>query len=408
MKPIAFIISWYGENLIGGAERACRELAEHLHRRGIAVEVLTTCSRDFYQWDNFYPEGIYEVNGITVRRFEVDPRDQLNFDRANLKILQGDSLTIDEVRNFFEEMITSRGLYAFIARNRDKYWFVFTPYLFGTTYWGCWITPENSFIIPCLHKENYLNLIGYHKILESVRQLILYTEPEKELAWQALDLKKEPAVLGLGVEMRTDFDGNRFREKFSLNENFIFCPGRKLPEKNTPLLIEYFRQYKARHRNSLKLIFSGSGSITIPDSLQKDVLDLGFLSEEDKYDAFAAALLTCQPSIHESFSYVIMESWVCKTPVLVHEQCAVTSNHCRQSQGGIYFNAYREFEACVNLFLDHPDLRQRIGENGHQYVAENFQWDRIVERLIAIIHSSEASNPVEKPDTTVVGTHLRG
>jgi glycosyltransferase involved in cell wall biosynthesis len=407
-KPIAFVIPWYGESLLGGAERACRELAEHLYQRGIPVEILTTCARDFYFWENFYEEGIYEVHGIKVRRFEVDPRDQFCFDRINLKILRGEPLTVDEARSFTEEMINSQNLYHYIAEHRDKYWFIFTPYLFGTTYWGSWITPENSFIIPCLHEENYLNLIGYRKALERVRRLILYAEPEKQLAERILDLKREPLVLGLGIDLRKDFDGSRFRKKFSLNEDFIFCPGRKLPEKNTPLLLEYFKKYKDRHSTPLKLVLSGGGQVVIPESLQGEVLDLGFLSETDKYDAFAAAAFTCQPSIHESFSYVIMESWVCKTPVLVHAQCAVTSDHCRRSQGGLFFKNYLEFEECVHFFLNYPEKRQRMGENGQAYVAKNFQWDQVIERFIKILISGEVEGSVgvEKKESST--TYLRG
>ena len=47
------------------------------------------------------------------------------------------------------------------------------------------------------------------------------------------------------------------------------------------------------------------------------LIDLGFVPIQDKYDAYAAAELLCQPSKHESFSYVIMESWLCERPVLV-------------------------------------------------------------------------------------------
>ena len=43
----AFVIPWYGVNIPGGAEAEARRTAEHLHRAGVPVEVLTTCVRDF-------------------------------------------------------------------------------------------------------------------------------------------------------------------------------------------------------------------------------------------------------------------------------------------------------------------------------------------------------------------------
>jgi alcohol dehydrogenase (cytochrome c) len=38
---------------------------------------------------------------------------------------------------------------------------------------------------------------------------------------------------------------------------------------------------------------------------------------DGKYDAYAGANLLCQPSLHESFSIVLMEAWLAETPVLV-------------------------------------------------------------------------------------------
>ena len=39
----------------------------------------------------------------------------------------------------------------------------------------------------------------------------------------------------------------------------------------------------------------------------------------------------------ESFSIVIMESWLCGTPILVNAHCPVTVEHCQNSQGGLFF-----------------------------------------------------------------------
>ena len=44
----------------------------------------------------------------------------------------------------------------------------------------------------------------------------------------------------------------------------------------------------------------------------------------------AAASLLCQPSHNESFSLVIMESWLCGRPVLVSSQCAVTKDFAKR------------------------------------------------------------------------------
>ena len=107
------------------------------------------------------------------------------------------------------------------------------------------------------------------------------------------------------------------------------------------------------------------------------------VDKQDKYDACAAALTLCQPSVHESFSIVIMESWLCGRPVLVHEACPVTRNFASESNGGLYFGSYFEFEGCTDYLLSHADTASAMGQNGRKYVLENFDWDVIVQKYIS-------------------------
>jgi glycosyltransferase involved in cell wall biosynthesis len=91
------------------------------------------------------------------------------------------------------------------------------------------------------------------------------------------------------------------------------------------------------------------------------------------------------PSLHESFSIVLMESWLAQTPSLVHGQCAVTLEHSRRSNGGLYFNNYDEFAATLTYLLDHPQLAQQLGRQGRRYVLHNYAWDVIVPRYKQLI-----------------------
>ena len=78
---LAFIVQRYGTEILGGAEYACRLLAEHLVQRH-DIEVLTTCARDYITWKNEYPEGQDRIRGVTVRRFaNARTRDIAAFDR---------------------------------------------------------------------------------------------------------------------------------------------------------------------------------------------------------------------------------------------------------------------------------------------------------------------------------------
>jgi len=118
-----------------------------------------------------------------------------------------------------------------------------------------------------------------------------------------------------------------------------------------------------------------------PD-LHQDIVSLGFLPVQEKYDAYAAALALCQPSLNESFSIVIMEAWAAGTPVLVHEGCVATRDHCVASRGGLYFASFSDFVGCLDFLLDHPEQARRLAWNGCRYVELNYAWDRVIAKYL--------------------------
>jgi glycosyltransferase involved in cell wall biosynthesis len=86
--------------------------------------------------------------------------------------------------------------------------------------------------------------------------------------------------------------------------------------------------------------------------------------------------------MHESFSYVIMESWLMERPVLVHQNCEVTKFFASDSNGGLYFHNYFEYEGCVNYFLKHPDAANQMGKQGRKYVLEHFTWNKVIKNYM--------------------------
>lgn len=376
---ITFVIPWYGD-IPGGAENECKRTAENLQKNGIDVEILTTCVKEFLSdWNNnFYNEGVYNVNGITVRRFRVMHRNTRLFDKINYKLMHNQKISSQEEVQYITEMINSDNLYRYISDNKSKYdYFIFIPYMFGTTFFGSKIYPEKSILIPCLHDESYAYMNIYKEMFESVNGIIFLSEPEMRLAEKLFNLKKR-VVLGGGIDIDIKYEAKRFREKYGINDEFILYAGRRELGKNVPTLIDYFCRYNEKNNNNLKLILIGSGNVNIPKRYKNCILDLGFVPIQDKYDAYAASTVLCQPSINESFSIVIMESWLCEIPVLVHAKCDVTKDHCIKSNGGLYFSDFEEFEECINFYLQNQYIGKKMGIKGKNYVVNNYNWDNIM------------------------------
>ena len=396
MKKIAFVIPWYAEKIPGGAEMETREVTKHLKAAGMDVEILTTCVREFVSdWsEDYYPEGTEIVLGVPVRRFKVRKRESKAFDEVNLKLMNGTMPSKDEEKTFITEMINSPDLYDYISTHKDEYTaFVYIPYMFGTTYYGVKACPEKAVMIPCFHNEAYIYMSIFRKMYSQVAGMIFNARPELELTEKVYATENiEKIVMGIGMDIDLKTDPEAFRKKFGIKEPFIIYAGRKDVGKNVHTLLKYFGEYKKRNPSDLRLVLIGGGEIEIPASARKYVTDLGFIDRQDKYNATGAAEFLCQPSKNESFSLVIMESWLCGRPVLVHEKCDVTKNFCRESQGGLFFDDYFEFEGCVDHFLKNKDIAAQMGENGKKYVTEHFDWNVITERYRTFFEKIDARN----------------
>lgn len=388
VKKLAFVTPWYGENIPGGAEMELRGIATHLHESGIDVEILTTCVEQFMaDWNtDHYEPGIYEETGLTVRRFAVRKRDTNTFNKINEKLMRNIEVSEEEGRTFLQEMVNSTDLYRYIRENKSEYdLFIFIPYMFGTTFYGIKECYDKSVVIPCFHDEAYIYLKPFKEVFEKVQGMIFLAHPEQELAEKTFDLQNANCkTLGAGVDTDFTCDPEAFRKKFNINEPFILYAGRKDAGKNVDVLVKYFTEYKKRHKdNNTKLVLIGGGSIGIPSSMKNEIIDLGFVDKQDKYNAYAAAMVMCQPSTHESFSIVVMESWLAKRPVLVHSGCEVTKDFAKRVNGGLYFEDYWEFEGCIEYFENNPEICRQMGLNGREFVLENFAWPAIVRNYTA-------------------------
>jgi glycosyltransferase involved in cell wall biosynthesis len=383
---LAFVVPWFGEEVRGGAEMQGWETARELARRGFRVEILTTCSRSFlHRWDeNHHPAGVGEREGITVRRFPVDPRDEGRFAAANGALLGGAPAGVALEEDFVRQNINSSALYRFIAENAEHHLFIFTPYLYGTTLAGAAVRPERSLLIPCLHDEPYAFLGATRRMFLAVRGSLFFTPEEAAVARRACGSEPPGRVTGGGIDTQLRGDAERFRSFSAVREPYLLYVGRLDRGKNTHLVMAYAREWARRRGGAPRLVLLGSGPLAIPHD-DPAFFAAGALDEQGKMDACAGALLLCQPSVNESFSRVIMESWLNEVPVLVHADCAVTVGHCRRSGGGLWFRDFLEFSEAADLLADDPQLRLRLGAAGRRYVLAECSWDAVCANIVRAI-----------------------
>ena len=374
---IAFVVQRYGLEINGGAELHCRWLAEHLGRH-MPVDVLTTCAVEYDRWTNEYPAGQSELNGVRIQRFRVDrPRHPRRFQSLTSKVLGGPHTTEDELAWMQEQGPISSGLLEFLSANAQHYdAVVFFTYLYATTYYGLQCVPERALLVPTAHDEPPIYLGLFRSVFTIPRFIIYNTETERHFVQRRFQNQRVPsAVVGTGVDTPSDVSGERFRSKYGIHGDYVIYVGRVDQSKNIQVLCDYFTAFRQSYTGDLKLLVAGKGAWPLPR--HPDIVPLGFVSEQDKFDAIQAASVLIVPSQYESLSMAVLDAWAVGTPVLVNGNCAVLKEQCRLSNGGLWYQAQIEFEWMLRTLLAYSGLRSRLAAAGRAFTQRTYAWERI-------------------------------
>lgn len=387
MKKIAFVVQRYGLDVNGGAELHCRQLAEKL-TDSYQVEVITTKAVDYVTWDNVYSCDQEEINGVTVRRFAVSfPRDIQKFNQFSQKVLQASSDRQEEEEWMRQQGPYSEGLLEYLERHATDYAVViFFTYLYCTTYFGLPLAQDRAILIPTAHDELPIYLSIFKDMFLLPKGIFYNTELEKRFVegrFHNEHILNNQGRGGVGVDLPVDVAAERFREKYGLQEDYILYIGRIEEHKGCGALFQYFKEYKKRNKKALKLVLMGKEVMEIPK--MSDIISLGFVEDQDKFDGLAGCRFLVLPSQFESLSMVVLEAMALKKAVLVHANCEVVKEHCIISNGGLYYQNYFEFEGCINYLLGHEAECGLMGENGKKYVDKFYAWDAIIGRLSCMI-----------------------
>src|SRR5262249_11870366 len=264
--------------------------------------------------------------------------------------------------------------------------FLFVLYPFPTSFWGTLLAGERAHLLPCLHDEPYARYSTYRWMFRHARRALANSSAERDLPLRLYDRPPDRVVAaGEGIDLTPRGDGAAFRARRGLDGPLLMYSGRADLSKNIPLLLGYLREYWARRGTSIRLIRTGRDPMELPPTLREIVLDLGDVGAQERQDAYAAADVFVHPSVHESFSIVLMEAWLQGTPALVHTDCAVTRQAAEASGGGLAFHDFAEFAAALDMLLAASELRQAMGERGRAYVLATCDWSDVARRTVEAI-----------------------
>jgi glycosyltransferase involved in cell wall biosynthesis len=366
---VAFVVQRCGDDVAGGAEALClasaRTMAAHWD-----CEILTTCARDAQTWANEYAPGETADADVRIRRFAVDrPRDVRAFDRASRRIASDWGSLDDQEAWMRLQGPYAPGLFAHLERSGATYDCVFFfSYLYATTYFGLPPVAQRAILLPLAHDEWTFELPLFDRVFAQARACAFVSEEERLLVETRFpNAAPRGSIVRMAIDARPG-DGERFRAKYGIRDPFMLCIGRVEPAKGIEDLLAHFLALRALDPKPISLVLAGPVAMNLPE--RSDIVALGRIAENDKWDALAAADFVVVPSAYESLSIVALEAWAAGKAVLANGSSAVLVGQCRRSGGGLWYAQQREFVDLARSGL--VGEARTLGIQGARYVARTF------------------------------------
>ena len=385
---LAVVVQRYGADINGGAELHARYVAEHLSQHA-EVDVLTTCARDYVTWRDDYPPGT--EHGQWRARAPVSSRPRA---RSCMRSADGPtacSITqhshLDELKWLDAEGPKSTRAAAASAISADAgydYVFFFS-YRYYHSYHGAKAVPIARYprADGGAGRSDRPRLVAAHLPRRARADV---QQPGRETAHPGGVQQSRRAGRGRRHrfrDSRSQPQAERFRQKYGITGRFALYVGRIDQNKGCKELFPFFLQGLPALPKGLQLVLIGKEMLPIPDHPR--IRHLGFLDDQDKFDALAAADLLVMPSYYESLSMVALEAWALGKPVLANGRCEVLRGQCIRSQAGLYYETQAEFAETLRAISESRGLNAAFSANGRRFFQQHYAWPVIEQKYLDIL-----------------------
>jgi len=202
---------------------------------------------------------------------------------------------------------------------------------------------------------------------------------------------------GVDVDFFHKASGESFRKAYGLENSFVL-----LQVGNIGLVRRNIDSVKilnslSRSYDNVRLIFDGYGSpeqINMLTTLAKklDIKDkMLFLhteSDEELAEVYAACDVFVYPS-QITWSLAVTEAMAAAKPVIVPKKCGI-SEILQSGVNGIVIDHAKPEEIAeqVELLMNNPNLRKKLGENAYEYVRNNLSWEKYAKNMESVFEQT--------------------
>lgn len=394
----------------GGYENYALWLARRLREAGDSVSVLTTTA---YDLESFWlpgfrtlPSGSEVVDGIKVIRLPISYarwsrragrllgflpywRWKAQFARPSFQVpgLSGHLRDLDRVDVIHVGPLPyNRLLYQGIQEGRRR---------------NCRVIAT-----PCTHfgEEDNRQVAQHYtrpfqiELLNQCDKVLTLTGMERDRLVAAGVAASRVVSTGAGIDIDevTGGDGRRFREKHKIDGPLLLHLGTKAPDKGSITVVQAMQLLWAEGSQAW-LVMAGSSVSQFDEFLRgrqigpERLLNLSYVSAEEKRDLLAAATLLVHPSRVESLGLVYLEAWANAKPVVAADT-PVSREVIESEKDGllVHFGDVPALAASLRRLLQDPQLRDRLGGNGQKKAQNRFSSRAALDRIYPYFQAQAA------------------
>jgi len=377
MKILCIVQRYYP--VIGGAENHAKKFVDHLQKNH-DVDVFTTNALKINAFWNKNEKKIHCQNnsGEKTNRFNFLTPEQLP-----ISLIENFPLSSSHpgpfLANLWSELITNSGNYDLIYVISFPYDHVY-PAIFTAKKWNIPII-----ITPLIHQEfPELFLTGLKlSILNEANSITVSTRSEKKLL-EKNGIDKEKIFLIPPASEYFEIDQSEFRSKHNIpsNTKVILFVGMKSKDKGIITLINSMIKLWSEN-NDCVLVVIGQDTNEydqfikkLPNKFKNKIIDLNFVDEETKNQAFHSCDIFALPSKTESFGISYLEAWNFGKPVIGCNIISTRELISDRSEGLLVpFGDVEKLTNSILILLKNSNERTRLGNNGKKK-SKQFTWEK--------------------------------
>ena len=386
MNILHIVPSYYPAFEFGGPTQSVHLLNVALMKKSIAVKVLTT-NIGLENIEHIETGKWLDINGVQVKYFPFYVKQigkSFTFSPGLFfalfhEVKKCDLVHITGVWNF---PIISASL---VSNINSK------PYI---------ISPRGM-----LYKETFMMgnkymkriyydfLIKYY--LNRASAIHFTSEDERSSTLSYLKLNRPALVIPNGIDLtsyKTLPNKSLFKNKYNIlsNQKYILFLGRISKKKGLDILITAFEDL-VKVDSDLLLVIAGPDTEDYKKELDylleirgltNKVLFTGLLSGGDKHSAIVDSEMLVLPSYSENFGMVVIEAMACGTPVVISNKVGIAKEVQEYNAGIVTEISASDLAGNIRKLLSNPGLRDTLARNGKRMVTENYDIDKVVQKMI--------------------------